>query len=126
MILVDEEKWKPPGRSKSPSHYLVVDDTDSSNKKIISVDKKSCHLNIGSLLTSLHNEPSQISLLSGSELEKLSDMDPESLGDIVADRFDDFLSLFFCNFPSGKLCNCNLRPWPLIYLEIKFNYAKCH
>lgn len=87
MVLHGDQKWSSPGKRKTNSRLIVVDDTDSSSRIPNTLaDVKNCHLHIGSLVTSIHNEPSQISLLGGRDLEKLSDMDPDSLTDIVADR----------------------------------------
>ena len=96
MILCGEQKWTQPAKSKSSSIKLV-DATDNASKVSNPFSKdnqnKNSQLRLRSLVSSLHNEPGQIALLGGLELEKLSDMDPESLADIVSDRYDINLRL---------------------------------
>ena len=89
MVLYGNQKWSSAGSGKSASHLIFVDDTDNSIKTCSTVKSKEtehCHFQIGSLVSSLQNEPSQISLLAGNDLEMLSDMDPNSVADIISDR----------------------------------------
>ncbi|OXU21138.1 hypothetical protein TSAR_009968 [Trichomalopsis sarcophagae] len=89
MILYGRQKWIAPKTEKSVPHLIVVDDTDYSSKsQNVNTGKnfKSSQIQVGSLVTSLQNEPSQMSLLSGTDLEMLSDMDPDSVADMISDR----------------------------------------
>jgi len=89
MILRDNEKWSAANSGSSTRHVIFVDDTDHyTPNPVIETNKTINHhgIPIESLVSSLHSEPSHISLLGGTDLEMLSDMDPNSLADIFSDR----------------------------------------
>jgi len=86
MVLHGDQKWAAVGSSKTASRCIVVDNVDNAEGGL-KVDKiRRRRTLIEPLVSSLHSDPSHISLLGGTELETLSDMDPDSLGDIVPDR----------------------------------------
>lgn len=84
-MLHGDQKWVAVGSSKAASRYIVVDDVDNveGNSRIEKIRRGR---SIEPLVSSLHGDPSHISLLGGNDLELLSDMDPDSLADIVPDR----------------------------------------
>lgn len=85
MVLHGDQKWIAAGSSKTASRYIVVDDVDAEGGS--RTDKiRRRRMPIEPLVSSLHGDPSHISLLGGNDLELLSDMDPDSLADIVPDR----------------------------------------
>lgn len=84
MVLHGDQKWIAAGSSKA-SRYIVVDDVDNVEGSS-RTDKIRRRTPIEPLVSSLHGDPSHISLLGGNDLELLSDMDPDSLADIVPDR----------------------------------------
>ncbi|XP_012219060.1 DNA fragmentation factor subunit alpha-like [Linepithema humile] len=86
MVLHGEQKWVAVGSSKAASRYIVVDDVDNveGSSRIDKIRRR--RTPIEPLVSSLHGDPSHISLLGGNDLELLSDMDPDSLADIVPDR----------------------------------------
>ncbi|XP_034188688.1 DNA fragmentation factor subunit alpha [Osmia lignaria lignaria] len=85
MVLYGEQKWVAAGSSKAASRYIVVDDVDNiEGGQRDEVRRR--RPPIEPLVSSLHGDPSHISLLGGNDLELLSDMDPDSLADIVPDR----------------------------------------
>ncbi|XP_029034120.1 DNA fragmentation factor subunit alpha-like [Osmia bicornis bicornis] len=85
MVLYGEQKWIAAGSSKAASRYIVVDDVDNiEGGQRDEVRRR--RPPIEPLVSSLHGDPSHISLLGGNDLELLSDMDPDSLADIVPDR----------------------------------------
>ncbi|XP_050444814.1 DNA fragmentation factor subunit alpha-like [Cataglyphis hispanica] len=85
MVLGGDQKWIAAGSSKTASRYIVVDDVDAEGSS--RTDKiRRRRMPIEPLVSSLHGDPSHISLLGGNDLELLSDMDPDSLADIVPDR----------------------------------------
>ncbi|KZC12558.1 DNA fragmentation factor subunit alpha, partial [Dufourea novaeangliae] len=86
MILHGDQKWVAAGSSKAASRYIVVDDVDNIESDSRGGELRRCRPPIEPLVSSLHGDPSHISLLGGSDLELLSDMDPDSLADIVPDR----------------------------------------
>lgn len=89
MILYGTQKWVAPKTEKSVPHLNVVDDIDHCSKsRNINTGKNvmSTEIQVGSLVTSVQNEPSQIPLLSGTDLEMLTDMDPDSVADMISDR----------------------------------------
>lgn len=86
MVLHGDQKWVAAGSSKAASRYIVVDDVDNveGSSRVDKIRRRRTPLE--PLVSSLHGDPSHISLLGGNDLELLSDMDPESLADIVPDR----------------------------------------
>lgn len=86
MVLHGDQKWIAAGSSKTASRYIVVDDVDNveSGSRVDKIRRR--RTPIEPLVSSLHGDPSHISLLGGNDLELLSDMDPDSLADIVPDR----------------------------------------
>lgn len=90
MILCGDQRWAAAGSSANASRYIVLDDTDSSKDGASRSARRDRGqgAHIQPLVSSLHGDPSHISLLGGNDLELLSDMDPESLADIVPDRWD--------------------------------------
>ncbi|XP_032673477.1 DNA fragmentation factor subunit alpha-like [Odontomachus brunneus] len=86
MVLHGDQKWIAAGSSKATSRYIVVDDVDNveGSSRIDKIRRQ--RTPIEPLVSSLHGDPSHISLLGGNDLELLSDMDPDSLADIVPDR----------------------------------------
>ncbi|XP_034937167.1 DNA fragmentation factor subunit alpha-like [Chelonus insularis] len=85
MILQGNEKWAAPGSAKTPSRYVVVDNIDNTDHPSDESTRR-YRSPIEPLVSTLHGDPSHISLLGGNDLELLSDMDPDSLADIVPDR----------------------------------------
>ncbi|KYM97028.1 PREDICTED: DNA fragmentation factor subunit alpha-like [Cyphomyrmex costatus] len=85
MILHGDQKWIAAG-SNTPSRFHIVDDVDNAEggSRIDKIRRR--RTPIEPLVSSLHGDPSHISLLGGNDLELLSDMDPDSLADIVPDR----------------------------------------
>ncbi|EZA46760.1 hypothetical protein DMN91_003570 [Ooceraea biroi] len=86
MVLHGDQKWIAAGSSKPASRYIVVDDVDSVEGSSRTDKLRRRRTPIEPLVSSLHGDPSHISLLGGNDLELLSDMDPDSLADIVPDR----------------------------------------
>ncbi|XP_076642211.1 DNA fragmentation factor subunit alpha isoform X2 [Halictus rubicundus] len=86
MVLHGDQKWIAAGSSKAASRYIVVDDVDNVESGVRGNELRRRRRLIEPLVSSLHGDPSHISLLGGSDLELLSDMDPDSLADIVPDR----------------------------------------
>lgn len=86
MVLHGDQKWIAAGSSKATSRYIVVDDVDSIEGSSRTDKIRRRRTPIEPLVSSLHGDPSHISLLGGNDLELLSDMDPDSLADIVPDR----------------------------------------
>lgn len=87
MVLQGDEKWSAPGSSKTASRYIVVDNVDSAaGCRTMDETVGRYQSPIDTLVTTLHGDPSHISLLGGNDLELLSDMNPDSLADIVPDR----------------------------------------
>ncbi|XP_031839975.1 DNA fragmentation factor subunit alpha isoform X3 [Nomia melanderi] len=86
MVLHGDQKWIAAGSSKTASRYIVVDDVDNIESGLRGDELRRRRPLIEPLVSSLHGDPSHISLLGGSDLELLSDMDPDSLADIVPDR----------------------------------------
>ncbi|CAG5101037.1 Similar to Cidec: Cell death activator CIDE-3 (Rattus norvegicus) [Cotesia congregata] len=87
MVLNGSEKWAAPGSAKTAtSRYILVDNVDSAGRTEESTTRGNYHRPIEPLVSSLHNDPTHISLLGGNDLELLSDMNPDSLADIVPDR----------------------------------------
>lgn len=86
MVLYGDQKWIAAGSSKTASRYIVVDDVDNIEGTSRSTEIRRRRPPIEPLVSSLHDDPSHISLLGGNDLELLSDMDPDSLADIVPDR----------------------------------------
>ncbi|XP_011862912.1 PREDICTED: DNA fragmentation factor subunit alpha-like [Vollenhovia emeryi] len=86
MVLHGDQKWVAVGSSKTASRYIVVDDVDNveGGSRVDKIRRR--RTPIEPLVSSLHGDPSHISLLGGNDLELLSDMDPDSLADIVPDR----------------------------------------
>lgn len=86
MVLHGDQKWVAAGGSKTASRYIVVDDMDNvdDGSRVDKIRRR--RTPIEPLVSSLHGDPSHISLLGGNDLELLSDMDPDSLADIVPDR----------------------------------------
>lgn len=86
MVLHGDQKWIAVGSSKTASRYIVVDDVDNveGDSRVDKIRRR--RTPIEPLVSSLHGDPSHISLLGGNDLELLSDMDPDSLADIVPDR----------------------------------------
>ncbi|XP_072755678.1 DNA fragmentation factor subunit alpha [Anoplolepis gracilipes] len=84
MVLHGDQKWIAAGSSKTTSRYIVVDDVDADGSRSDKIRRR--RTPIEPLVSSLHGDPSHISLLGGNDLELLSDMDPDSLADIVPDR----------------------------------------
>ncbi|KAL6265280.1 DNA fragmentation factor subunit alpha-like [Pogonomyrmex barbatus] len=86
MVLHGDQKWIAAGSSKTASRYIVVDDVDNieGGSRVDKIRRRRSP--IEPLVSSLHGDPSHISLLGGNDLELLSDMDPDSLADIVPDR----------------------------------------
>lgn len=85
MVLYGDQKWVVAGSSKAASRYIVVDDVDNVEGGQRDEIRRR-RPPIEPLVSSLHGDPSHISLLDGNDLELLSDMDPDSLADIVPDR----------------------------------------
>ncbi|XP_066593110.1 DNA fragmentation factor subunit alpha-like [Prorops nasuta] len=85
MILHGDQKWMAVGSGKTTSRYIVVDDVDSQDGGARGDEVRRQRPPL-ELVSSLHGDPSHISLLGGNDLELLSDMDPDSLADIVHDR----------------------------------------
>ncbi|KAL6444568.1 hypothetical protein ACFW04_002000 [Cataglyphis niger] len=85
MVLSSDQKWIAAGSSKTASRYIVVDDVDAEGSSRSDKIRRR-RMPIEPLVSSLHGDPSHISLLGGNDLELLSDMDPDSLADIVPDR----------------------------------------
>ncbi|XP_003701488.1 DNA fragmentation factor subunit alpha [Megachile rotundata] len=85
MVLYGDQKWVAAGSSKAASRYIVVDDVDNVEGGQRDEIRRR-RPPIEPLVSSLHGDPSHISLLGGNDLELLSDMDPDSLADIVPDR----------------------------------------
>ncbi|KAH0951410.1 hypothetical protein HN011_008546 [Eciton burchellii] len=86
MVLHGDQKWIAVGSSKPASRYIVVDDVDNIEGSSKTDKIRRRRTPIEPLVSSLHGDPSHISLLGGNDLELLSDMDPDSLADIVPDR----------------------------------------
>lgn len=88
MVLYGDQKWKAATEGKATSRYIIVDDVDNTegSSKGGGDGLKRGRPPIEPLVSSLHGDPSHISLLGGNDLELLSDMDPDSLADIVPDR----------------------------------------
>ncbi|XP_076276615.1 DNA fragmentation factor subunit alpha isoform X2 [Lasioglossum baleicum] len=88
MVLHGDQKWIAAGSGKAASRYIVVDDVDNNVESggVRGNELRRRRRLIEPLVSSLHGDPSHISLLGGSDLELLSDMDPDSLADIVPDR----------------------------------------
>ncbi|XP_020707490.2 DNA fragmentation factor subunit alpha-like [Athalia rosae] len=90
MILCGNQKWAASGSGTSSSRYILLDDTDGGKAigegALRSRKDRNNGPHIEPLVSSLHEDPSHISLLGGNDLELLSDMDPDSLADIVPDR----------------------------------------
>ncbi|XP_043280476.1 DNA fragmentation factor subunit alpha-like [Venturia canescens] len=94
MVLQGDQKWNVPGSLKTGSRYIVVDNVDSAAGAAGPAGEGCCggssprrHRSpIEPLVSTLHGDPSHISLLGGHDLELLSDMNPDSLADIVPDR----------------------------------------
>ncbi|XP_076676238.1 DNA fragmentation factor subunit alpha [Andrena cerasifolii] len=86
MVLHGDQKWVAAGSSKAASRYIVVDDVDNIGSGLRGDEIRRRRPPIEPLVSSLHGDPSHISLLGGNDLELLSDMDPDSLADIVPDR----------------------------------------
>ncbi|KAG7198204.1 hypothetical protein KM043_005613 [Ampulex compressa] len=87
MILSGDQKWIAAGSNKAASRYIVVDDVDNNMEGASRSDEiRRRRPPLEPLISSLHGDPSHISLLGGNDLELLSDMDPDSLADIVPDR----------------------------------------
>ncbi|KAK2588734.1 hypothetical protein KPH14_001622 [Odynerus spinipes] len=86
MVLYGDQKWIAAGSGKTASRYIVVDDVDSMEGASRSNESRRRRAPIEPLVSTLHDDPSHISLLGGNDLELLSDMDPDSLADIVPDR----------------------------------------
>ncbi|KAK0168915.1 hypothetical protein PV327_002671 [Microctonus hyperodae] len=85
MVLQGDEKWATPGSVNTASRYIVVDNVDNGRRT--NDDNSRRYQNaIEPLVSTLHGDPSHISLLGGNDLELLSDMNPDSLADIVPDR----------------------------------------
>lgn len=87
MVLHGDQKWMAAGSGKTASRYIVVDDVDNIESGSRSDEIRRRRPPIEPLVSSLHGDPSHISLLGGNDLELLSDMDPDSLADIVPDRY---------------------------------------
>ncbi|XP_015126749.1 DNA fragmentation factor subunit alpha [Diachasma alloeum] len=85
MVLQGDEKWAAPGSSKTASRYIVVDNVDNAGRTIDETVRR-YRSPVEPLVSTLHGDPSHISLLGGNDLELLSDMNPDSLADIVPDR----------------------------------------
>lgn len=85
MVLHGDQKWVAVG-SNTASRYIVVDDVDNIEAGSRADKALRRRTPIEPLVSSLHGDPSHISLLGGNDLELLSDMDPDSLADIVPDR----------------------------------------
>lgn len=97
MVLYGDQKWVAAGSSKAASRYIVVDDVDNIEGCQRGDETRRRRAPIQSLVSSLHGDPSHISLLGGNDLELLSDMDPDSLADIVPDRYVGvWKNLFIC------------------------------
>ncbi|XP_033211008.1 DNA fragmentation factor subunit alpha-like isoform X2 [Belonocnema kinseyi] len=79
MVLHGDQKWMAVG-GKPASRYIVVDDVDNAE------GSRRHRSPLEPLVSSLHGDPSHISLLGGHDLELLSDMDPDSLADIIPDK----------------------------------------
>lgn len=88
MVLHGSEKWAAPGSAKTAtSRYILVDNVDNAGRTDESATTRgNYHRAIEPLVSTLHSDPTHISLLGGNDLELLSDMNPDSLADIVPDR----------------------------------------
>lgn len=84
MVLYGDQKWVAAGSSKAASRYIVVDDVDNIEGGQRREEIRRRRPPIEALVSSLHGDPSHISLLDGHNLELLSDMDPDSVADIVS------------------------------------------
>ncbi|KAK1117878.1 hypothetical protein QLX08_007027 [Tetragonisca angustula] len=84
MVLYGDQKWAAAGSSKAASRYIVVDDVDNIEGGQRREELRRRRPPIEALVSSLHGDPSHISLLDGQNLELLSDMDPDSVADIVS------------------------------------------
>ncbi|XP_017876791.1 DNA fragmentation factor subunit alpha-like [Ceratina calcarata] len=84
MVLHGDQKWVAAGSSKAASRYIVVDDVDNVEAGQRRDEVRRRRPPIETLVSSLHGDPSRISLLDGQNLELLSDMDPDSVADIVS------------------------------------------
>jgi len=85
MVLQGDQKWNAAGSLKTASRYFVVDNVDSVGDSSCGSPRR--HRSpIEPLVSTLHGDPSHISLLGGHDLELLSDMNPDSLADIIPDR----------------------------------------
>ncbi|XP_023247555.1 uncharacterized protein LOC106641666 isoform X2 [Copidosoma floridanum] len=90
MILDQNEKWTAVKLKTLTPHLMFFDDTDHCSQTSVSkINKKcnDCRMPIEILVSSLHHEPSQLSVPGNTDLEMLSDMDPNSLADIISDSF---------------------------------------
>ena len=85
-MLQGEQKWNAAGSLKTASRYIVVDNVDSVGDSSSCGSPRQQRSPIEPLVSTLHGDPSTISLLGGHDLELLSDMDPDSLADIIPDR----------------------------------------
>ncbi|XP_012280681.1 DNA fragmentation factor subunit alpha [Orussus abietinus] len=86
MVLHGDQKWTAAGSGKTTSRYIVVDDVDNVESSSKSDGVRRIRTPVEPLVSTLHGDPSHISLLGGNDLELLSDMDPDSLVDIMPDR----------------------------------------
>lgn len=86
MVLQGDQKWNVAGSLKTASRYIVVDNVDSVADSSCGSPRRH-RTPIEPLVSTLHGDPSHISLLGGHDLELLSDMNPDSLADIVPDRW---------------------------------------
>ncbi|KAG6803481.1 DNA fragmentation factor subunit alpha [Apis mellifera caucasica] len=84
MVLYGNQKWVAAGSNKAASRYIVVDDVDNIECGQRRDEVRRRRPPIEALVSSLHGDPSHISLLDGHNLELLSDMDPDSVADIVS------------------------------------------
>lgn len=89
MILQDNQKWTSSMIQKSATQLIVVDDiTDNAclmhGKENCNIESENIYMN--SILFSIQNNPSHVSLLNDTDLEMLSDMDPDSVVDIISDK----------------------------------------
>lgn len=83
MVLHGDQKWMAIGGNLT-SRYIVVDDVDHAEGS--RGDSRRHRSPLEPLVSSLHGDPTHISLLGGHDLEMLSDMDPDSLADIIPDK----------------------------------------
>lgn len=83
MVLHGDQKWMAIGGNPT-SRYIVVDDVDHAEGS--RGDSRRRRSPLEPLVSSLHGDPTHISLLGGHDLEMLSDMDPDSLADIIPDK----------------------------------------